>query len=109
MNSIDWLDRDEYPFTSYFLDLSMGKMHYVDEGDGDPIAMVHGNPTWSYLFRHLIKELSSKHRCIAMDHIGFGLSDKPTDWTYFPEEHAKNTSSLINTLGLQDITLVVQD
>lgn len=104
-----WLDQSEYPFNSQYLELGMGKLHYIDEGQGEPIVMVHGNPTWSFLYRHLIKQFSDSHRCIAMDHIGFGLSDKPTNWTYQSEDHAKNLETLIDTLGLQDITLVVQD
>jgi len=109
MNNPSWLDRGEYPFESRYLDLEMGQMHYVDEGSGQPVVMVHGNPTWSYLYRHLIKQLSPHYRCMAMDHLGFGLSDKPTDWTYLPEEHAQNVASLLEELELSDITLVVQD
>ncbi|ODS30747.1 MAG: 2-hydroxy-6-oxo-7-methylocta-2,4-dienoate hydrolase [Candidatus Scalindua rubra] len=109
MSNIQWINREEYPFKSKFIELDMGKMHYIDEGEGAPIVMVHGNPTWSFLYRHMIKGLSKKYRCIAMDHIGFGLSDKPYDWSYFPEEHAKNLNRLIEKLGLEDITLVVQD
>ena len=71
--------------------------------------MVHGNPTWSYLYRHLIKQLRPDHRCIATDHIGFGLSDKPNDWSYLPAGHAANLTALIDGLGLKDITLVLQD
>lgn len=84
-------------------------MHYIDEGEGEPIVMVHGNPTWSFLYRHLIKGLSGNYRCIAPDHIGFGLSDKPAAWSYYPEDHAKHLRTLIETLNLKDITLVVQD
>lgn len=109
MHEAQWIDRREYPFKSHFLQLAMGKMHYVDEGSGEPIVMVHGNPTWSFLYRHLIKGLSKNYRCIAMDHIGFGLSDKPLDWSYYPEDHAKNLELLIGKLGLKGITLVVQD
>lgn len=109
MTNIEWLDRDEFPFESHYINLEMGKMHYVDEGRGEPIVMVHGNPTWSYLYRHLIKDLSSGFRCIAMDHIGFGLSDKPADWIYSPEEQGKNVTALIESLNLEEITLVVQD
>lgn len=109
MNELDWLDRDEYPFASHYLDLPMGRLHYLDEGAGDPIVMVHGNPTWSFLYRHLIKALSPAYRCIALDHIGFGLSDKPTGWSYLPTEHAQNLETLIESLDLKHITLVVQD
>ncbi len=109
MTTYDWIDRKEYPFKSNFIELDMGKMHYIDEGKGAPIVMVHGNPTWSFLYRHIVKGLSKKYRCIAMDHIGFGLSDKPTEWLYLPEDHAKNLNTLIEKLDLKDITLIVQD
>lgn len=84
-------------------------MHYVDEGDGSPVVMVHGNPTWSFLYRHLIGHLSTRYRCVAPDHLGFGLSDKPVGWSYRPQEHAANLTALIDALDLADITLIVQD
>ena len=74
-----WLDQNEYPFTPKQYSLPLGKMHYVDEGSGETIVMVHGNPSWSFEFRALIKHFSNTHRCIAPDHIGFGLSDKPVE------------------------------
>ncbi len=104
-----WIDRKEYPFKSHYLELDMGKMHYVDEGRGETIVMVHGNPTWSFVYRHLINGLSRNYQCIAMDHIGFGLSDKPEWWYYYPEDHAKNLNALIDRLDLKDVTLIVQD
>jgi haloalkane dehalogenase len=109
MAGTDWIDRNEYPFKSNYLQLPMGKMHYVDEGQGPAIVMVHGNPAWSFVYRHLIKGLSGKYRCVAPDLIGFGLSDKPYDWSYLPKDHAANFNTLVETLGLKDITLVVQD
>ena len=109
MSDTNWIDRKEYPFTSHYFDVPAGKLHYVDEGAGSSIIMVHGNPTWSFLYRHLIKRLRPDYRCIAVDHIGFGLSDKPKDWSYRPEDHAKNLSALIESLGLKNITLVLQD
>lgn len=109
MSTLAWLDRDAYPFTSHYLELEAGQMHYVDEGSGDPIVMVHGNPTWSYLYRHLIKALAPAHRCVAPDHLGFGLSDKPPAWTYLPREHGQHLTALIETLGLHNVTLIVQD
>jgi haloalkane dehalogenase len=109
MNEYTWLDRREYPFESHYLPLEVGRLHYLDEGDGAPIVMVHGNPAWSFLYRHFIKGLLPDHRCIAPDHIGFGLSDKPHDWSYRPVDHAQNLHALIEHLGLRDITLVVQD
>ena len=109
MSNTDWIDRREYPFASHYLEVAAGRLHYVDEGSGPPVVMVHGNPTWSYLYRHMIKQLQPEYRCIAMDHIGFGLSDKPRDWSYLPVDHAANLTALIDGLGLKDITLVVQD
>ncbi len=107
--NLDWIDRKEYPFESRYLELPMGRMHYVDEGEGEPILMLHGNPTWSFLYRHLIKCLSKRYRCVAPDYIGFGLSDKPWDWPYRPEDHARNVEALIAHLDLKGLTLVVQD
>lgn len=105
-----WIDKKEYPFQSKYFDLPMGRMHYVDEGESDhAVVMVHGNPAWSYTYRKLIKCLSKKYRCIALDHIGFGLSDKPAEWDYLPENHATNLEKLLNHLKLQSITLIVGD
>lgn len=109
LNGRRWLDRELYPFEPHFLDVSGGRMHYVDEGAGPPVVMVHGTPTWSFLYRDLIRELSRDHRVIAPDHIGFGLSEKPDGWSYRPEDHARNLARLIETLGLRDVTLVVHD
>lgn len=105
----NWLDRTEYPFESNYLELPAGKMHYIDQGEGDPIVMVHGNPGWSFEFRNIIKELSKTHRCIAPDHLGFGLSDKPFDWDYLPKNHANNFELFLDSLNLDQITLVVND
>ncbi|WP_242927779.1 alpha/beta fold hydrolase [Pontibacter vulgaris] len=105
----EWLDTKEYPFESNFLELEAGKMHYIDEGQGSPIVMIHGTPSWSFLYRNLIKILKKNHRCIAMDLIGFGLSDKPEDWSYKPRAHADNFEKLMEHLQLKDITLLVHD
>lgn len=109
MNNTDWIDRNEYPFASHYFQTAAGKLHYVDEGGGEVVVMLHGNPAWSFLFRNLIKRLSPHYRCIAPDYIGFGLSDKPSGWSYLPEEHAKHLDALIAHLDLKDITLVVGD
>ena len=106
----EWLDQKEYPFKSKYLELPVGRMHYVDEGNTDhSIVMVHGNPSWSFAFRRLIKCLSPRYRCIAPDHIGFGLSDKPETWDFLPESHAQNFETLLNHLNLKSITLIVGD
>ena len=104
-----WVDRREYPFEPRALDLGVGVMRYVDEGTGSPIVMVHGTPTWSFLYRHLITAFRDRFRCVVPDHLGFGLSDKPAGWSYRPEDQARNLEALIGALGLERITLVVHD
>ena len=104
-----WLDEKEYPFKDHYFKTPYGDMHYVDEGSGDPIVFVPGNPSWSFEAREMIKSLSGEYRCIAVDHIGFGLSDKPFDFSYLPEDHARNLNTLLDSLDLQNITMVVGD
>lgn len=84
-------------------------MHYIDEGKGAPIVMIHGTPSWSFLYRNLIKTLRKKYRCIAMDMLGFGLSDKPDDFSYKPRAHAENFEKLMDHLQLKDVTLLLHD
>ncbi len=109
MSTPDWVDRTLYPFHSRWAETEHGRLHYVDEGEGPALLMVHGTPTWSFLFRHLIADLSRDHRVVAVDHLGFGLSDKPVEAPYRPEDHAGRLSALIDRLGLRDLTLVVHD
>jgi haloalkane dehalogenase len=84
-------------------------MHYVDEGSGDPIILIHGEPTWSYLYRKFIPVLSRNFRVIAPDHMGFGKSESPAGAVYTLDRHARNLAGLIEELDLRDITLVMQD
>lgn len=101
-----------YPFRSRYMDLNGLRYHYLDEGAGDPIVMVHGNPTWSFYFRSLIKELSPQYRTIAVDHIGCGLSDKPdtTRYDYRLKSRVDDLEALIAPLDLKTgITLVLHD
>lgn len=109
MESPKWLDRILYPFRHHTLSLQSGQLHYIDEGAGDPVVFVHGTPTWSFVWRQQVKSLSRSYRCIAPDHLGFGLSEKPAQFAYTPEAHADNLEDLINHLQLKDITLVVHD
>jgi haloalkane dehalogenase len=109
MTTPEWLDTQEYPFEPHFFKTPAGTMHYVDEGTGEPIVFVHGNPAWSFEFRKLIKEFSKTNRCIAPDLIGFGLSDKPAGWSYLPEEQAKILDLFLESFPLNTITLVVGD
>ncbi len=115
-----WFVADEYPFESRYLDVPEGKLHYVDEGQGNgsPIVFVHGTPSWSYEFRTQIKALCQTHRCIALDHLGFGLSERPVKKPLDPEEpgfkysmadHTANLRRLIEHLGLERYSLVVHD
>jgi haloalkane dehalogenase len=94
---------------SKYLQTRHGRMHYIDEGSGPPIVFVHGTPTHSYEFRHLIAALSATHRCIAPDHLGFGRSDRPADFAYTPEAHAAALGEFVDQLGLERFTLAVHD
>ena len=86
------------------------RMHYLDEGEGPVVLMLHGNPTWSFYYRNLIKTLaSSGFRCIAPDHIGCGLSDKPQKYPYTLEQRIRDIERLINHLGVRQFSLVVHD
>jgi cis-3-alkyl-4-acyloxetan-2-one decarboxylase len=102
-----------FPYEPRFLDAGEIKLHYVDEGPADaaPLLFVHGNPTWSYLWRRPIAELSARgHRCVAFDHMGFGRSDKPPQLSaYSLERHIENATALIDALDLSDVTLVGHD
>lgn len=105
-----------YPFEFHYLSLSPSgfaaegpRLHYVDEGQGRPLLMVHGNPSWSFLYRNLILGLRHKYRCIAPDHIGCGLSDKPQNYTYTLAQHIQNLRELVQHLDLKEFDLVVHD
>jgi len=104
-----WLNIVQYPFRTREFDTGDGWMSYVDEGRGRPIVFVHGSPTWSYLYRNVIKSLAPWHRCIAPDHLGFGLSEKPANVDYRPEKQAERFEALMFYLGIRDCTLVVHD
>ena len=101
--------RELYPFDSHFLQLGGLRYHYLDEGQGDPVVMLHGNPTWSFYYRRLIKDLRVTHRVIAPDHMGCGFSDKPQIYDYRLDRHIINLEALISHLGLNRITLVMHD
>lgn len=106
-----WLDRTEYPFDPNWLDHPAGRVHYVDEGEGRPVVLLHGNPTWSFLYRHLIRGLSGGYRCVAPDLLGFGLSatPSPSDFPYRPVDHARVVERLIGELDLRDPVVVGHD
>jgi haloalkane dehalogenase len=103
----------DFPFQPHYIDLDGLRVHYLDEGPADaPVALLlHGMPTWSYLYRSMIPPLlAAGYRCIAPDHIGFGRSDKVTDPAWYDiARHTANLTRLIETLDLRDVTLFVQD
>jgi haloalkane dehalogenase len=101
--------RELYPFQGRTLSVDGGRLHYLDEGQGEPLLMLHGNPTWSFYYRELVKGLSGSFRCVVPDHIGCGLSDKPQDWSYRIEDHVQNTVQLVEHLDLRDVTLLAHD
>ena len=101
--------RSHYPFQSRYLDLGAYRLHYIAEGNGSPLLMVHGNPTWSFLWRNLARELRFDYRPIAIDHVGCGLSDKPRNLTYTLPVHVAHLVQLIDHLDLQNVTLLAHD
>jgi len=101
-----------YPFQSHHRTIGGFKYHYVDEGSGPPVVMLHGNPTWSFYFRSLIKGLSTDCRVIAPDHIGCGFSDKPSPdaYAYRLQNRIDDLEQFLDDLELsQKVTLVVHD
>ena len=98
----------EFPFRSNFVEVHGSKIHYIDEGKGEPMLFLHGNPTSSYLWRNIIPHLTDKARCIAPDLIGMGKCDKP-DIEYRFFDHARYVEGFIDKMKLKDITLVLHD
>ena len=99
-------DRRLFPFDSKWYESAVGPVHYIDEGSGPPILFLHGNPTWSFLYRGIVIRLRKKFRCIAVDYPGFGLSVRPEDYDYTPAEHAAVVSGLVRHLDLKNLTLM---
>jgi pimeloyl-ACP methyl ester carboxylesterase len=98
-----------YPFESNFWSLGEHRLHYLDEGHGEPLLMVHGNPTWSFYWRNLVLAFRDQYRTVVPDHIGCGLSDKPQHYPYSLSQHIENLTNLVEHLDLSDITLLVHD
>lgn len=111
----DWIDEAAYPFESNYVETSEGRIHYVDEGPTEStgsettLLMLHGNPTWSFVYRKLIDGLSDEYRCVVPDYLGFGLSDKPATFSYRPADHARVMETFVQELDLSNVTLFVQD
>jgi len=104
-----WLDRIEYPFTHRDTVIHGERLHFVDEGAGEPVLFVHGTPSWSFDFRKIISGLTDSYRCLATDHLGFGLSDKPAAADYSPQAHAARLEHFIVEKNLTNLTLAMHD
>jgi haloalkane dehalogenase len=103
-------DLPGYPFTPHYVELEGMRVHYVDEGRGPPVLMLHGEPTWSYLYRKMIPPIARRYRAVAPDYVGFGRSDKWTEVEkYTFDAHYRVVEGLIEALDLREITIVVQD
>jgi cis-3-alkyl-4-acyloxetan-2-one decarboxylase len=101
-----------YPFASHYLERHGLRLHYLDEGRGDPVVMLHGNPTWSYYYRNLVAALRDRFRCVVPDHIGCGLSDKPQPprYDYSLRSRVDDLTALLDHLDVREnVTLVVHD
>ena len=98
-----------WPFKPHFTNAAGFKQHYVDEGVGEVVLCLHGEPTWGYLYRHMIPDLAAHYRVVVPDHMGFGKSETPQDREYTLQTHVENLTAFIDDLGLDDITLVLQD
>ncbi len=98
-----------FPFDSRWFDHEVGRVHYIDEGSGPAILFLHGNPTWSFLYRGIVIRLRKKYRCIAVDYPGFGLSARPPSYGYRPADHAQVVADLVRHLDLRELTIMGQD
>lgn len=108
-NRPEWLTNELLPFASHYIDINGHTIHYLDEGTGPVLLMLHGNPTWSFLYRHLIAAFRNQFRCIALDYPGFGLSQAVEGYDFLPEHHAEVVEAFVHKLKLQNITPIVQD
>jgi haloalkane dehalogenase len=113
MVEVDWTFGGSWPYEARWFDSADGRMHYVDVGprDGRPVVLLHGNPTWGYLYRNFVGPLADAgHRAIVPDHLGFGRSEKPDDSDlYRIPRHADRLEALLESLDLRDVTIVPQD
>jgi haloalkane dehalogenase len=104
-----WVDDRLFPFDSRFVELDGHVVHYVDEGDGPTILMLHGNPTWSFLYRDLIRSLRDDFRCVALDYPGFGLSHAAPGYRFLPGDHARVVARFVTALDLDRVVVMGQD
>ncbi|WP_062991384.1 alpha/beta fold hydrolase [Nocardia anaemiae] len=104
-----WVDDELFPFQSRFVAIDGHTIHYVDEGSGPTLLFLHGNPTWSFVYRDVIGALRDEFRCVALDYPGFGLSSTRTGSRHLPEEHIQVVTSFVDALALSGVTLVAHD
>jgi haloalkane dehalogenase len=104
------VNKELFPYQSQYLQLdNRGRLHYIDEGTGPTLLLLHGNPTWSFLYRDIIAELKNDYRLIVPDYPGFGLSTAPPGYTFTADEQAKVINELVQKLDMHNITIMVQD
>lgn len=101
--------RAPFDVTHRFLNLNCARVHYVDEGGGGTLLLLHGNPTWSFVYRKIIAALRSRYRCVATDYPGYGMSDLRAGHGHTPREHSDIAERFADRLGLHDLTIVGQD
>lgn len=104
-----WVPQDLYPFESRHVEIDGCHVHYIDEGEGPTLLFLHGNPTWSFLYRNIVLELRDSFRCVALDYPGFGLSSASEGYDFTPATHASVVGDFVAHLDLQDLTLMGQD
>ena len=98
-----------FPFEHRFMDVDGGRVHYVDEGAGETLLLLHGNPSWCFLYRKIITGTCRDFRCVALDFPGYGMSDAPAGYGFTPQEHSNVLEHFVDRLGLRDVTMMVQD
>jgi haloalkane dehalogenase len=104
-----WLNKRLYPFTAHYLEIDGNHIHYIDEGTGPTLLLVHGNPMWSFVYRKVIDALKDSFRCVAVDLAGFGLSQPAPEFSYLPAAQSALLAQLIERLDLSDYCVVVHD
>jgi haloalkane dehalogenase len=108
-SSHEWINKELYPFQSHFITIENNQIHYIDEGIGTTLLFVHGTPEWSFGYRDVIKQLRKSFRCVAIDLLGFGLSDKPKGTDYTCEAHSRRLTMFIAQLGLKNLNVIAND
>ncbi|MDQ3871672.1 MAG: alpha/beta fold hydrolase, partial [Chloroflexota bacterium] len=104
-----WLPAELYPFADHWAEIDGNNVHYLDEGDGPPLLLLSGNPSWSFGYRGIIERLRDRFRCVAPDYPGFGLSRAAAGYDYRPASHSRIVETLVDRLGLDGLTIMGYD